>query len=202
MSTKQSTVRNAALLLAGAVALSMAAHPAAAKKPTVVLAQSTFDADDEGWVTIGDSLPIQFNQTGGHPGGYVNGQDQSLGETWYFRAPAKFLGTRSTAYGQTLTYDLIASAIPDDRNSADVILRSGSLTLLYYGVHLPSTGWSHFSVPLKPGKNWIVGDTRRKASAKQFKQVLANLQEMDIRGEYITGPDTEGLDNVVLNGRG
>jgi hypothetical protein len=202
MNTSTNAIRPVCLLLAGVAGLVAAAQPAAAKKHVVVLAQSTFDTNNEDWSTIGDAFSADYNATGGNPGGFISGVDQSLGSTWYFRAPAKFLGNRLAAYGQTLTYDIIASDVPDNRGAADVILRGGGITLLYSGVRLPTTSWSHFSVVIKPGKNWVLGDTNRKATAKQFKKVLANLEELDIRGEYITGPDTEGLDNVMLSGKG
>src|SRR4051812_50196857 len=95
-----------AILALSALALLVAgAGPAQAG----VIASSTFDANDDGWIANelgGSNNTLTYHATGGNPGGYLNALDIEDGRTWSWVAPAKFLGNDSAAYGGTLTFDL------------------------------------------------------------------------------------------------
>ena len=80
------------------------------------LAVSTFGTDADGWVVADRSeLDLHFIGTrpvihitpGGNPGGFLQASDTTT-NWWYWRAPAKFLGDKSIAYGGSLSFDLIS----------------------------------------------------------------------------------------------
>ena len=53
-----------------------------------------------------------------------------------------------------------------------------------------------YSVALDSSADWFVGNTA--AVQTEIATVLGSLTRLRIRGEYISGPDTGGLDNVSL----
>src|SRR5439155_16071324 len=63
---------------------------------------STFDTGSEGWTTYGDVRPnpLSWLRSGGNPGGYLQAVDILDARTFYWRAPAKFHGNFSAAYGR------------------------------------------------------------------------------------------------------
>jgi hypothetical protein len=171
------------------------------------IASSDFAADSDGWALSGDpATPAPtYIATGGNPGGYIRGTDAVLNNTWYFDAPAKFLGNASASYGFTLTFDQRANGFgnaPFDWD--DVVLTSPGLSLFYdITAPMPQIGaWTGYSVPLSEGPGWSLGSLGAGGvpTQVQFIQVLSNLTSLRIRGEFFSGIDTGDLDNVVLNG--
>ena len=176
---------------------------------------STFDTDADGWTIANDGNPAWF-ATGGNPGGYFRATDQSSGQYWYFRAPAPYLGDRSTFYGGELSYQLQMFAGSYNASFPPwVVLAGGGLTLIYDGSAqgAPGNVWTSFNVPLSVGSpGWYLatdncwtgtGDSCGFSGATpptpaQFQSVLANLDTLLIRGEYTIGGDSVGLDNVQL----
>src|SRR5438552_3647113 len=70
-----------------------------------VIASSTFDIDDEGWIVgefyaLTGSVTPTYVPTGGNPGGFIRTTDMLVWSA--FHAPAKFLGNMSAAYGGNL----------------------------------------------------------------------------------------------------
>ena len=88
-------------------------------RPTLVSYEFTSSAED--WLIStdpGSADPI-FQPTGGNPGACIAGVDQSLGETWYFRAPTTVLQQLLAAENGTLSFSLrqssdIDGGFPDD----------------------------------------------------------------------------------------
>ncbi len=162
---------------------------------------STFDTDDEGWRVVGDATSVvpQWSATEGNPDGHVYAVDQVVGGVWYWQAPAKFLGDVSGAYGLTLTFDLKQSGTHNQFNSNEVLLTGGGLTLAIDMAH-PGTTWTSYSIPIDEAGGWGIGSENGPAPTQaQMVQVVASLEDLRIRGEFITGADTGSLDNVVLN---
>jgi hypothetical protein len=93
-------------VLFGAALIACAAVPV----PASAAVSSTFDTGDDGWrfvdvpgqaggpnfttILSGPSTPI-YSASGGNPGGFVSAQDPS-DQTFFFDAPAKFLGNQCT----------------------------------------------------------------------------------------------------------
>lgn len=191
------------LCLAACVALFACAATARAD----AIVYSTFDTDADGWnaVSLGTSggvvltSAVTWEAAGGNPDGHISRTDPQAGSTFYFNAPAKFLGNVSAAYGGTLTYDFRRTA-GTVFNAGDVILRGGAtpLTIVFDAAH-PTTSWTPFAIPLSAGE-WRVGSLSGAfATDQQIMDVLSALTSLRIRGEYINGSETGRLDNVALN---
>jgi hypothetical protein len=121
-------------------------------------AQSTFDTDRDGWlvkdlpfptpgappVELMTFMPTQ-QPTGGNPGGRLTFADPT-GNTWYWFAPAKFLGNKLGAYGGTLSFDLIMTGTGTAYDEEDVILVGGGLTLVFTLPGRPGTTFTSYHV--------------------------------------------------------
>jgi hypothetical protein len=184
------------------VTMNLADVPPATALPVT----SDFNAGTgDGWTVFGDvqggsSKPTWVADTAEGAGhGHVEATDDVQGGVWYWNAPAKYLGNLSNAYGRALTFQLTQSALYSQFDSPDIILESGSTRLVYRFRYHPNVTWTAYNVPLQDGANWYVGDLGGPApSAAQFRDVLELLTGLYIRGEFISGADTDGLDNVAL----
>lgn len=163
---------------------------------------STFDFSNEGWTADADALNNEtvWQSTGGTPGGYAMATDGSSGGTWYFVAPDKFWGIKCDAYGRFLRYDQFVSSNAAPNNRPDIEIIGGGLVLVFDNPVLPGTTWTHFDVLLREDAGWhltsLTGPTPTQA---QFRQVLADVTKLRIRGEYYSSADDHGgLDNVIL----
>ena len=160
----------------------------------------------DGWLLFGDSVTSAptYVATGGVTGGYIHGTDAVLGGTWYWLAPAKFLDNDSASYGDALSFDLRMRGNGSLFSDADVILQSGGTSLFYTfgtGTNLvpADTTWTPYSVLLSETAGWRVGSQNGVlANQTQVMQVLANVTSLQIRGEFISGPDNGDLDHVLL----
>ena len=163
------------------------------------------DEDDAGWQLFGDATAAeaQVVSTGGNPGAYLEGVDTATGGIWYFDAPASFLGDRSAFAGGSLAYDLQQS--PDGTLVRDdIVLEGAGTTLVYrYGsvADFPDVtpDWSEYDIALDPSAGWTVGSSSGSAATPtEIASVLGDLTALRIRGEFVNGNDTGGLDNPRL----
>jgi hypothetical protein len=168
-----------------------------------VLSQSTFDADDEGWLVgelfapSGTSVP-GYVASGGNPGGFVRTNDLYSWNAYV--APAVFLGDQSDALGGSLIFDTRVSSLDGIAYYA-VVLEGGGLQL-GYNSGLPTTDWSTFTIPLTADgwnqdlQNSGVGGT--PVAEADFLAVMSNLTALRIQADWQTGLDQIDLDNVRL----
>jgi hypothetical protein len=186
----------ACALLLGAFAL----HFAGAQPRTgPILVRHDFTESAQGWRISGDSEtdePI-FSVSCGHPGGCITGVDEALGETWYFRAPAAVLQQLPAAVNGTLSYSLKQSGAIISLFDDDVVIVGAAGRLSYRFRTAPGTDWTDFSVRLSEGEGWT-WNWNRRATQAQIESVLAAPTRLEIRGEYVTGPDEGSLDNFLL----
>ncbi|QLK25572.1 alkaline phosphatase D family protein [Natrinema zhouii] len=172
--------------------------------------ESTFDGDADGWLISqngGSNRPV-YRESGGSPGGHISDEENQGGVAWYYQAPFKFLGDREAFYGGTLSFDL-RQAQTDGQFDAepieggDVLLASGDTKLVYEfrgPDSNPGKEWSTFEAPLSADAVWIDLTSQEPiATEERFREVLADLETLRIRGEYRSGDDTSYLDNVVLS---
>jgi hypothetical protein len=162
-----------------------------------------FSTSADGWQVAGDTGPAApiFQPAGGRSGGYISNVDEATGETWYFQAPPSVLAQLAAAEGGLLEYSLkqssaAAEAFPDD----DVVIVGAAGRLSYRFDYAPGTVWTDFSVPLSVSANWR-WNWNARATEAQFRSVLSRASRLEIRGEYVTGDDTGGMDQFVLRGR-
>ena len=63
----------------------------------------------------------------------------------------------------------------------------------------PETDWTSYSVPLEVTDGWTAGSISGEAATEaQFETALADVQQLAIRGEYVSGADTGYLDSPTL----
>jgi len=164
------------------------------------LAESTFDGDDDGWLALGAGPNgITYESSGGNPGGFIMLGDDDGNSYWI--APEKFLGDKSAAYGGILVFDFKTTWIgPSETfDASDVILigRNG-VVLTYNADYIPGNIWKTYTVSLSESANWT-SPTGEKAAQEEIYQVLLQLSELRIRGEFIRGEyDYGNLDNVIM----
>lgn len=185
-----------ALLVAAVAAVGLSSTPAGA---TV----STFDVDDEGWMIVGDaqggSANPTYNSTGGNPGGHISATDDVTGGTWFFSAPEKFLGDRTGAYGTELTFDLIQDSTSSQYINTDIWLRGATLNLAFDTSYNPGRDWTSYAIAIDENAGWRVGVIGGPmATQSDIMAVLQDVRALEIRGEFRTGGDRGGLDNVVF----
>ena len=178
--------------------------------------ESLFNSDADGWTVVdtpdpGPGVPPDilatytpsFVASGGSPGGFVQIADPTQGPTYYWRAPAKFLGNLSFAYGGYVRFAVHDAGGDSYFMAPDVILTGAGLTLEYSmnALDYPlGPDWHAYSVDLNPG-TWsnVSGDGSAPTPA-QMQAVLGALDGLYIRGEYLNGEDTGSLDSVSLVG--
>lgn len=155
----------------------------------------SFDEDAQGWQgSVG--CKSGYSPTGGNSGGYVYGIDETSG-VWFFVASHHFVDISKRAYGLTLSFDLVQSATDAQANTNDdVILTDGTTQLTFNTPYNPSTRWTNYFVKLDEKSGWKKG--RVNATKTDVQQVLQNLTSIRIRGEFRSGPDRGGLDNVSI----
>ncbi len=162
----------------------------------------TFDTDTEGWIVTGDATSANPNYvaTGGNPGGYVSADDTAAGGVWVWSAPEKFLGDQSDSYGKTLSFDLKQSSLDSQFDDSDIIISGADITISLDLSNNPGIDWTHYSVVLDETFPWKFGfiTSATLATTAQIQTVLSNINSLKIRGEYVSGSDTGGLDNVIL----
>lgn len=160
---------------------------------------STFDSDVDGWSFIADVAEFRWQGTGGNPDGFLEAVDHVLGQIWYFNAADKFLGDKSAYSGGTLEFDLVQSEVNSQFDYEDIIIMGGGLTIVYDTALNPDTDWTHYSVSMDTSSDWRIDALAGTvATQQQIDQVLADITAIRIRGEFISGSDTGGLDNVIL----
>ena len=74
----------------------------------------------------------------GNPPGDISYNLSSPATNVYWVAPSKFTGNLSTAYNQNLTFDMMQSVAGTDNTNNDIVIISGTTTLVY-------------QLPTKPG---------------------------------------------------
>jgi hypothetical protein len=163
--------------------------------PTEPLLASAFDTDTEGWTANDGATPIEYD-----PAGFVCASDQDFIDAWYFIAGDQWPGDRSAAYGGSLVYELKQSATDGIQNTVpyNVVLMGDGLTLQYQAVGNPSTDFTRYVIPLVASEGWQVAGRDDPPSQDQMIQVLSDLEEMHIIGEFRGDEDTGCLDNVAL----
>ncbi|MGV3525305.1 MAG: laminin B domain-containing protein [Candidatus Sericytochromatia bacterium] len=165
---------------------------------------SAFEQEGEGWTVVGDAQDGKAEPTreaeGGNPGAYMSANDDVTGGTWYWAAPERYLGDQSAAYGQTLSFDLKQSSTDNQFEESDVVILGAGLKLVLKLDRNPGLEWTAYEVMLNETADWKI-DTLpgASASAAQIQQVLADVSQLWIRGEYVEGPDTGGIDNIRLS---
>jgi hypothetical protein len=103
------------------------------------------------------------------------------------------------AVNGTISFSLKQSGLQVSLIDDDVVIVGPAGRLSYRFRTSPGTDWTDFSVRLSESEGWT-WNWNRRATQAQIESVLAETTRLDIRGEYVTGPDEGSLDNFVLRG--
>ena len=168
------------------------------------LIRHEFNESNQGWRLTTDtgSADPDFAAAGGDPDGRIAGQDEEIGETWYFRAPLAVLRHLRAAENGVISFSLRQSTDVDGGFLDDdvvIIGEAGRLGYRFGRGSAPGTAWKRFSVRLSASAGWTWNGSG-SATEAQFRSVLAAPLSLEIRGEYTTGPDEGFLDNFELEG--
>jgi hypothetical protein len=166
-----------------------------------VLVRHDFIESAQGWQVAGDTGAVEpvFTKSGGHPDGCITGNDEAIGETWYFRAPMAVLRQLPAAANGSISFTIKQSGLQVSLVDDDVVIVGAAGRLSYRFQAAPGTDWTDFSVRLSEDAGWT-WNWNRRATQAQINSVLAAPTGLDIRGEYVTGQDEGSLDNFVLRG--
>ena len=99
-------------------------------------------------------------------------------------------------YGKVLKFSLKQSGTTNQFDADDLILEGGGLILHCDTENNPGIDWTKYRVSLNASK-WLKEDDTVPTTA-EMKNVLKNLSRLWIRGEYISGGEKGGLDNVAI----
>ncbi len=176
--------------------------------PNEPIVSSFFENDAEGWKIVGDAqggyVEPSYSPDGGVIGGYIYADDDVAGGVWFFSAPSSYKGNKLDYYGATLEFNLFQdSNMSNQFEFDDILFRNGDLqiTYLHDQSNYPTGEWTPYSIPIKSGSGWLLGDYQSSeiATEEDIKEVLSNVTEFWIRGEFESGRDSGGLDKVIIH---
>ena len=166
----------------GLVVLGLAIGLLTATQARAQLAVSDFADGDDGWVTVANANSPVLWQTG-----VISQRDQHYG-IMAFKAPSKYLGNKSAAYGGTFTFEMSTSAAnfapsnPKLRISGDTPW--GSIT---FKIPLPRPAQANvfqtYTVTFDETDDWNFIGEGRGPTSEEFQAVLERLTDIRIIGE-------------------
>ena len=173
---------------------------------------STFDSGTEGWTVVDlpwpdpgspplpqNTYPPLHQATGGNPGGHLSMDDPSAGPLFYWRAPPAYAGDRSDAYGRLLRFDLAVTGGGGYVGMEDVVLVGAGLTLVYHIAPNPTSTFTSYAIVLAEAGWQHDNESGPPATSADMLAVLASLDDLYIRGEFLDGAGETGyLDSVAL----
>uniref|UniRef100_A0A7S4P007 Laminin IV type A domain-containing protein n=1 Tax=Guillardia theta TaxID=55529 RepID=A0A7S4P007_GUITH len=164
---------------------------------------SSFIESSEGWSKVGkDSGSVKIS----HAPLMLSGKDDGP-NSWWFAAPASFIGDKSNFYGGSLEYkvgfwgyngDFQRSSVND---KWDVVLVSDKLKIGLLDVLPPLAFLHQVQINLTESSGWLLESSKRAPTKQEFKNVLSKLSGIWIRGGYYAGGEEVYLMGVKLNKR-
>lgn len=149
---------------------------------------STFDADMEEWRKL-ESITLNWEATGGNPDGFLRGSDDGSG-AWHFVSPEVWNGDWTEYRSLKFDHIILRGSYADWGTPTFYIVGANNQRLSWIGPATSNT-WVRFEVPLSPVAFGV--------DQAAYDAVMERVVELRIRGEYVAGPDEEGLDNVFLS---
>jgi hypothetical protein len=199
----------AVLIVLVAVSALMLAPAMSAAAPQ----SSLFPANLQGWTVSGDpeaGSPAWVADGGsGDCTGYARTVDGGAGVAMFWMAPPTYLGNQGASYGDYLNFDLQSTPAASDGQTAEVILLGPAkpaddakhqLELVYNDPDAPPTPqWRRYAVRLTE-TGWVrnLSTGAKRATKADMTNTLASLHAIEIKGEYHTGADYDGLDDVAF----
>lgn len=165
----------------------------------VVIANSAFDSDSDGWTWNPVQNPaFSWQSTGGNPGGYIRADDNlDQGGGMSIFAPAPFLGDWLALGVSELSFQsnifTTGSVFQTGNLIANIVGPGGDAT--WTGPQPdPATTWKQISAPIT-ASDWTV-------NTGTWDAILADVTELNIAMEYynnFTPFEITGIDNISLS---
>lgn len=175
---------------------------------------SYFDDSTLGWTVWGDaqgpSVDPTFVPGLGDPPGSIGADDDAAGGVWYWRAPSSYWSDEvNPTPDPRLRFDLRQSGDGPLFDACDVIVVDGGRGACLTGSAVPGATFTSYTVRFRVGdESWHeVGASGGfpstvkpgdPISQNALDTIVGSIDGLFIRGEFITGPDSGGLDNVAL----
>jgi len=184
-----------ALALAAAVGVSASAQAA-----TTV--SSTFDTGADGWA-FGTYQAVGAAQSLTYDAATQSISRQHGFGGWGFVAPLKYLGDKSTYVGGVLSFDL-SSVLNDYAGKRPLVVLTGANGQQIFSHWGPAPGaqLQTFDIALNAASFYRGGLTTINGgvSGGAFASIMADLEQIEILGDWGANVDTVRLDNVRLSG--
>jgi len=167
---------------------------------------STFDFSAEGWTAYatapGGVSPLQYDATGGNPGGNIRAIDTGSG-VWFFEGPSSWSGDWTKYIGGTISFDVFVD--PDENRNFSDPTQSPTIAIdlgeaqdgIYLGWNRNSNPlpeqWTSFEVAINSTNFQVIG------SSLSFEEAIKQTTGLFILGDYLEGIyDFTRLDNVQV----
>ncbi|MEO1163500.1 MAG: laminin B domain-containing protein [Chloroflexota bacterium] len=133
--------------------------------------------------------------------GSVCASDQQSGVTWYFTAPQDFVDQVVDGYGKTLSFELSQDTTGGQYDDVDIIFVVGNGFLLVNDLPAnPETEFTPYSIALDETGGWVDEDGMFDTTDPElFQQILSDVTQVQIRGEYSNQADTGCLRNPQVS---
>ena len=168
-------------------------HAYASDLKTINRYISTFDNDQESW-RLANDVTLSWESSGGNSGGFLKGSDIGTGECWYFVSPESWAGDWSMIDRLSYDFKLIETGEGGEIvNNIDLIIigvNDNKMNYSFQSSDYPNNTWKTYSIEISHSIFNVKED--------EFYDIIKNVKELWIRGEYTNKYDIEGIDNVIL----
>ncbi|NQY63544.1 MAG: hypothetical protein HRT38_07370 [Alteromonadaceae bacterium] len=167
------------------------------------LVYSDFEDGTDGWRIYDLQYWDSYNQVINGAFYFQNLRNYRGRNPGYIVGGNKWHGDLSAAYGGILSYDLFLKNI--NINPSDDVRLSGNGISIYYDIQqMVSNSWNHFDIPLMSNSGWKIWGTNNDATADELKNVLSDISDFRLMGEYGnywygTGQNVGYFDNITMS---
>ena len=127
-------------------------------------------------------------------------------DVWYFKAPAIFLGDyKNVMYNGRLQFQMLSPSNSGyERTRMGMVSVTGGngvvITNSVLGFAAPDAGkWTSYSIPFREDQGWSYFETGEAISFQAFRNILANLTSVQIRGDdRVCSNQGEGQEAVYV----
>lgn len=148
------------------------------------------DGTMQGWVAVGDVEAVSNPGSGGNPDGYLQMVDQVIGDVCWVNAPAEYLGNWHGKAALSADLTQVSYSGTQFMTVEFHISGPGGHYKRVFGERPPLGVWRTYGTALD--------ESLWQCVSGSWSALLDNITQLQISIEFITGDETNGLDNVSL----